>query len=103
MTVAKPATARELGLDDATAVSDEPAVLRLWVRPNRDEVELWLLVDEATDVETELRLYGAGLVLHDRFSDPSPFILVINPSSYEPFDIGAVIPRNAEEIPLRPE
>jgi hypothetical protein len=93
-------TARELGRAYAEAVRDEPAAKRLWARPNRGEVELWLLVDESADIAAERRLYGAGLILHDRFPEPSPFILVINPSRYDPFDLGEVIPRDAEEIPL---
>jgi hypothetical protein len=102
MAVAEPVTAHELGHAYAEAVRHEPAAEQLWVRANRGEVELRLVVNEATDADTELRLYGAGLALHDRFPDSHPFVIVINPGRYERLDPAEVIPRDAEEIPLRP-
>lgn len=102
MAVVKPVTVDDLGRAYAEAIHSEPDVRQLWAKPGRDEVEFWLLVSETTDLETELRLYEADLLVHDRFPDTATFLHVVNPRHYPRFDPDEVIPAGAKEIALCP-
>lgn len=86
----------------AEAIRDEPAAKRLWVSTHRDRVELSILT-EPIDSDTELRLYRAGLVLHDRFPDAYFLIDVINPDHFARLDLEMLLPQGAREIPLQRE
>jgi hypothetical protein len=101
MAVPKLVTAQDIGRACADAVRDEPAAQRLWVSTHQGEFRVWLLVEPMMDEETELRLYGADLAMYARFPEADVFLLVINPSDYEPFDLRSVIPADAVEIALR--
>lgn len=102
MAVTDQVTAREMGQAYAELVRGEATAKRLWVSTSCCEVNLWLLT-EPIDHDAELRLYGAGIRLYDRF-ETGAFLHVLNPALSEgSWDPTATIPREAEEIRLRPE
>ena len=94
------ALAHDVGRELARLLGDEPLARRLWVAFDGEEVGSWLLTEEA-DPETERRLYGAGIPLLERFPHAAIRLQVLNPCYYDKLDPAAVVPPDAEEVPLR--
>ncbi len=100
MTIAHGLTLFEVGRTFAQAVRDEPAVKSLWASAHRDYFELWL-VTAPVDADTERRLYGLIELLFEAFPDARIRLHVINREAFEDFELTSIVPRGAENIPLR--
>ena len=102
MAVQDQVTALGIARSYAALVREEPATRGLWVTDCRDYFELWLLI-EPTDDDTELRLYGADRPLYDLFPEVGFRTFIINPHDFIRLDLDMILPRNVQEVPLRPE
>lgn len=97
---AGPMMVQRLGRELARLVRREHDAKRLWVRPERDYVEFWILTAE-TDADTERRLYEACMALQRDHPDANLRFYVLNPALYARLDEpGTIIPPDAEAIPL---
>jgi hypothetical protein len=95
-----PGDARELGSTFARVLKHDAAAARLWVSTQPDVVELWVLT-EVVDAEDERRLYRLVDTLYERFPEARFRLHLLNPSTYDEFDLGDLLPPDADEIILR--
>jgi hypothetical protein len=102
MAVSRRPSTGEIGQHFAKRVRSEAVARRLWVRPQRGTVELWLVTAPA-DPETVHRLHKAGTALEEQYPEAALRLHVLNARNYPHVDPATLIPEGAEEVPLRPE
>ena len=101
MAIADQATLADVAKTYADAIREEGSARQLWASSHSDYFELWL-VTEPIDADVERQLYTAELILYERFPEASLSVHVLNPRYFGDSDPAEMIPRDAEEVQLRP-
>ena len=101
MAVPLPDTATAIGRTLAEAVGHEPAVTGVWVRPDADLYEVWILTEPISHDE-ELRLYQLAMALDDTYPDTLIRHTVVNSAWFAPETalVGDIIPVDALPIAM---
>ena len=98
MALSRPLPAHDVGASFADLVRDDVTVLRLWVRPSQDCLELWVLTSPI-DAGGERRIHASFVELLERIPDVNVRIIVLNPTFFDEPDLATLVPFGAEEIP----
>lgn len=95
----EPKTTYDMARRFAAEIRGNPDAVELRYRFHRGVSQLWL-VTAAVDFDEEEQFYELSHMLYGAFSEAAIDFHVVNQALFEPFDIDAIVPRDAEKFPL---
>src|SRR5690348_13993683 len=93
----------QIGHTLADVLAADQTARHLWVSYRGGIFELWLVTEPFEGLDPMRRLHGVTAALYEQFPSTPLRLHVLNPRNYPDADPSSLIPRGAQEIPLRPE